>query len=265
MPRMPTPQLPDAEALCTALAEAMRPHVDAARTALVGIHTGGVWVAERLHAALGLAIPPGSVDVSFHRDDYHQRGLHAGSKSSQIPFDVEGAHIVIVDDVLYTGRTVRAAHEPPVRLRSAPCWSWLGRDGRTVLSPWRTPDVSAQSPTQPSTANCKHLLTIEGLPRDILTRILDTARPSLEVAEREVKKVPLLRGKSVFNLFFENSTRTRTTFEIAAKRLSADVINLNISTSSPTRARRCSTPSTTSPRCTPTCSSCATPRAARRT
>jgi pyrimidine operon attenuation protein/uracil phosphoribosyltransferase len=109
MPRMPTPQLPDAEALCTALAEAMRPHVDTARTALVGIHTGGVWVAERLHAVLGLAIPPGSLDVSFHRDDYHQRGLHAGSKSSQIPFDVEGAHIIIIDDVLYTGRTIRAA------------------------------------------------------------------------------------------------------------------------------------------------------------
>jgi len=78
----------------------------------------------------------------------------------------------------------------------------------------------------------QHLLTIDGLPREILTAILDTAAPFTEVAEREVKKLPLLRGKSVFNLFFENSTRTRTTFEIAAKRLSADVINLNISTSS---------------------------------
>ena len=66
-------------------------------------------------------------------------------------------------------------------------------------------------------------------------RILDTAESFLGVTEREVKKVPLLRGKSVFNLFFENSTRTRTTFEIAAKRLSADVINLNVSTSSTTK------------------------------
>jgi len=81
----------------------------------------------------------------------------------------------------------------------------------------------------------QHLLTIDGLPREILTRILDTAAPFTEVAEREVKKLPLLRGKSVFNLFFENSTRTRTTFEIAAKRLSADVINLNINTSSTTK------------------------------
>ncbi len=78
----------------------------------------------------------------------------------------------------------------------------------------------------------QHLLTIEGLPREIIAAILDTAEPFTEVAEREMKKVPLLRGKSVFNLFFENSTRTRTTFEIAAKRLSADVINLNINTSS---------------------------------
>jgi aspartate carbamoyltransferase catalytic subunit len=78
----------------------------------------------------------------------------------------------------------------------------------------------------------QHLLTIEGLPAEILTHILDTARSFIGVTEREVKKVPLLRGKSVFNLFFESSTRTRTTFEIAAKRLSADVVNLNIGTSS---------------------------------
>ncbi|WP_126447370.1 aspartate carbamoyltransferase catalytic subunit [Sulfuricystis multivorans] len=77
-----------------------------------------------------------------------------------------------------------------------------------------------------------HLLSLEGLSREMLLGILDRAEPFTQVAEREVKKVPLLRGKSVFNLFFENSTRTRTTFEIAAKRLSADVINLNINTSS---------------------------------
>lgn len=78
----------------------------------------------------------------------------------------------------------------------------------------------------------RHLLTIEGLPRDIVTHVLDTASSFLEVSDRQVKKVPLLRGKSVFNLFFENSTRTRTTFEIAATRLSADVVNLDVRTSS---------------------------------
>jgi aspartate carbamoyltransferase catalytic subunit len=83
----------------------------------------------------------------------------------------------------------------------------------------------------------KHLLTLEGLPKETLLHILDTAKQFVSVTdlEREVKKVPLLRGKSVFNLFFENSTRTRTTFEIAAKRLSADVINLDIQTSSTTK------------------------------
>jgi aspartate carbamoyltransferase catalytic subunit len=77
-----------------------------------------------------------------------------------------------------------------------------------------------------------HLLSIEGLPQAVIHQILDTAGTFLSVNEREVKKVPLLRGKSIFNLFFENSTRTRTTFEIAAKRLSADVINLDIARSS---------------------------------
>jgi aspartate carbamoyltransferase catalytic subunit len=80
-----------------------------------------------------------------------------------------------------------------------------------------------------------HLLSTEGLPVAILHQILDTAETFLSVNDREVKKVPLLRGKSVFNLFFENSTRTRTTFEIAAKRLSADVINLDIARSSATK------------------------------
>jgi aspartate carbamoyltransferase catalytic subunit len=81
----------------------------------------------------------------------------------------------------------------------------------------------------------QHLLSIEGLPRETLTHILDTATSFVGVTARDVKKVPLLRGKSVFNLFFEPSTRTRTTFEIAAKRLSADVINLNIAVSSHTK------------------------------
>jgi aspartate carbamoyltransferase catalytic subunit len=78
----------------------------------------------------------------------------------------------------------------------------------------------------------RHLLSTEGLPVGIIRHILDTADQFVSVSEREVKKVPVLRGKSIFNVFFENSTRTRTTFEIAAKRLSADVINLNVGASS---------------------------------
>ena len=81
----------------------------------------------------------------------------------------------------------------------------------------------------------RHFLTIEGLPASLLTEILDTADSFISMEQQSVKKVPLLRGKTVVNLFFEPSTRTRTTFELAAKRLSADVLNLNISTSATTK------------------------------
>ena len=100
--------LPDAEQLLQALTEKMRPEVGP-ETGLIGIHTGGVWLAERLHAALGLETPLGSLDISFYRDDYEKIGLHRDVKTSDIPFDVEGRPLVLVDDVLYTGRTIRAA------------------------------------------------------------------------------------------------------------------------------------------------------------
>jgi aspartate carbamoyltransferase catalytic subunit len=92
--------------------------------------------------------------------------------------------------------------------------------------------LSRRNPQLNAHGELIHLLSTEGLPRAVIHQILDTAGTFLSVNDREVKKVPLLRGKSVFNLFFENSTRTRTTFEIAAKRLSADVINLDIAKSS---------------------------------
>ena len=101
-------QLPDAEQLLAALTEKMRPEVGP-ETGLIGIHTGGVWIAERLHEALGLKIPLGSLDVSFYRDDYEKIGLHKNVKRSDIPFEVEGRPLILVDDVLYTGRTIRAA------------------------------------------------------------------------------------------------------------------------------------------------------------
>ena len=90
----------------------------------------------------------------------------------------------------------------------------------------------AKNPQLNKNGELIHLLSTEGLSRDILTKILDTAANFVSVSNREVKKVPLLRGKSVFNLFFENSTRTRTTFDIAATRLSADVYTLDIARSS---------------------------------
>lgn len=100
--------LPDAEELLASLEKQLRDSVSPA-TALVGIHTGGVWIAERLHRALGVSVPLGSVDVSFYRDDYDSRGLSQNVRPSEIPFDVAQHDIVLVDDVLYTGRTIRAA------------------------------------------------------------------------------------------------------------------------------------------------------------
>lgn len=77
--------------------------------ALVGIHTGGVWLAQRLQALLGIDIPLGILDISFYRDDFSRIGMNPQIKPSELPFDVEGRHIILVDDVLYTGRTIRAA------------------------------------------------------------------------------------------------------------------------------------------------------------
>jgi pyrimidine operon attenuation protein/uracil phosphoribosyltransferase len=101
-------KLPDAEALLAELIARVRPDVSAG-TALVGIRTGGVWVAERLHRALGLQLPLGIIDVAFYRDDYKKKGLAPGVRPSDIRFPVEDAQIILVDDVLYTGRTIRAA------------------------------------------------------------------------------------------------------------------------------------------------------------
>ena len=107
MPPLPTP-LPDAEAQCRQLAELIRPLL-AERLALVGIHSGGVWIAERLKELLGLGEEIGHIDVSFYRDDYAAKGLHPQVRPTVIPFEVEGRHLILVDDVLYTGRTTRAA------------------------------------------------------------------------------------------------------------------------------------------------------------
>ena len=100
--------LPDPERLVEALAAQMK-DVLSPEAGIVGIYTGGVWVAERLHRALGVKTPLGMLAVTLHRDDFGRIGLHRESRRSQIPFPVDGREIVLVDDVLHTGRTIRAA------------------------------------------------------------------------------------------------------------------------------------------------------------
>ncbi len=101
-------KLPDAEKLCEALVKALKPHVGP-KTGMVGLYTGGAWLAERLHKELRIPQPLGLMDIAFYRDDYAARGLKHDPKRTKIPFDVNGAEVLLVDDVLYTGRTVRAA------------------------------------------------------------------------------------------------------------------------------------------------------------
>jgi len=126
--------LPDAEQLLTALIAQMRPQVTP-ETGLIGIVTGGAWLAERLHAALQLEVPFGTLDVSFYRDDFQHKGLKRKVAPSDIPFEVEGRDLILVDDVLYTGRTIRAAmnelfdYGRPARIRLA---SLVDRGGREL-------------------------------------------------------------------------------------------------------------------------------------
>jgi pyrimidine operon attenuation protein / uracil phosphoribosyltransferase len=98
----------DAEALYTQLLDGVRALLKPGG-GLVGIWSGGAWLAERLQKDLGLAGSPGVISSALHRDDYSQRGMSGGADHTKLPFEVEGRHIVLVDDVLYTGRTIRAA------------------------------------------------------------------------------------------------------------------------------------------------------------
>jgi pyrimidine operon attenuation protein/uracil phosphoribosyltransferase len=102
----------DVDALLDRLETGLREEIarrDLLEPAMIGIHTGGAWVAERLHKRLGLAEPLGLLNISFYRDDFSQIGMHPQVQPSRLPFRVEGRDILLIDDVFYTGRTVRAA------------------------------------------------------------------------------------------------------------------------------------------------------------
>lgn len=98
----------DVDATLEKMADEIRPLLDS-RPLMIGIHTGGAWLARRLHALLNLDEPLGTLDISFYRDDFTRIGMNPQVKASELPFDMEDRHIILVDDVLHTGRTIRAA------------------------------------------------------------------------------------------------------------------------------------------------------------
>ena len=105
--------LPEVNDLLTLMSEKLSAFVEqqAAQrpVAMIGIHTGGAWLAERLHAMLGLSNPLGALNIHFHRDDFGRIGMHPRVQPSHLPFEVDGCVIILIDDVLFSGRTIRAA------------------------------------------------------------------------------------------------------------------------------------------------------------
>ncbi len=102
-------KLPDPEHLYARLRDLIASaYPDRSQVGLIGVHSGGAWVAERLHADLGFDLPCGFLDSAMYRDDFYTRGLKEAPKPADVPFEVDNAHILLVDDVLYTGRTTRA-------------------------------------------------------------------------------------------------------------------------------------------------------------
>ena len=207
----------------------------------------------------GAEVPLGDLDISFYRDDVERREplgapvVHA----SHLDFELEGRTVILVDDVLYTGRTVRAAIDAlfdygrPARVQLAV----LADRGHREL-PIRPDYVGKNLPTAPGERVNVRLEETDGrdevaiapageaprsaterrsdeapawsrgtLRREEVERILDRAESFAEVGKRDIKKVPTLRGRTIVNLFYESSTRTSSSFELAAKRLSADVVS----------------------------------------
>ena len=227
---------------------------------LLGIPTRGVPLARRLAARIGefegLEVPCGSLDVTMHRDDLRLRPARALGRTDLPPSGVDGKTVVLVDDVLYSGRTVRAALDALTDLgrpRAVQLAVLVDRGHREL--PIRADYVGKNLPTsqrevvhvllaevdaqdavmigdEGQAVMKRHLISAADLSRGDALLILDTAEELASLADRPIKKLPTLRGRTVVNLFFEDSTRTRISFEAAAKRLSADVINFSAKGSS---------------------------------
>jgi aspartate carbamoyltransferase catalytic subunit len=274
-------ELMDADRLSRTLSrmahEILERHPDLRHTVLVGVRTRGVPLARRLAArmkeASGVEPPVGALDITLYRDDLTTVGPQPVLKGTDIPTSIDGRTVVLVDDVLFTGRTVRAALDElidfgrPARIelavlvdrghRELPIHAdYAGKtltttreevvqvrlkeedgDDRVVPSSAAPPGADARAQAEaaavtPPAYPHRHLLGIEPLDPSHITAVLDTAEALREVLDRPIKKVPALRGKTVVNLFYEASTRTRASFEIAEKVLSADSLSIATSTSS---------------------------------
>ena len=256
---------------------------------LLGIRRRGVELAERIRGSIEseeeTEISSGAIDITLYRDDLAQIGPRPVIGESTLPMDgIDDRTVVIVDDVFFTGRTARAAMnelmdwgrpsrillcvlvdrggrelpiQPDIVGRQSQCApaSEGGRTGagdrwlpcRRNLSVGRGDDLN---PTV--SALGKDLVGLEELSADQILSILDTAEPFKEISERRIKKVPVLRGKTIVNLFMEPSTRTRISFEFAEKRLSADTVNIEASGSSVVKGRPWWIRRATSKRCAST-------------
>ena len=233
---------------------------------LVGIRTRGAILADRLVVKLRAAgftkLDHGVIDISMHRDDVGLRGPKPLIRSSRLNVDLDGKPLLLVDDVAFTGRTLRAGLDAvtefgrPSSIKIAVLVDRGGRDipiqpdfvGRLLTDVPRdhrvnvrfteldsrdeiivAPSIEAEvsSARRRQQWDRRHLLGLQELSADEITFLLDTAKSFAEVSTRSVKKVPALRGRVVCNAFFEDSTRTRMSFSLAAQRLSADIIDFS--------------------------------------
>ena len=236
------------------------------KVVIAGIPSRGVEIARRIaafiHEIEKIDIETGVIDVAMHRDDVGTRPELPVVRASKLPLPLEGCTVIIVDDVLYTGRTVRAAldainsfgrpariqlavlvdrghRELPIRPdyvgKNLPTAARRKNSGASRTNGRRTRRSVAGKRSMTTRWTRKDLLGLRELSADEINFILETADAFKQVGTREIKKVPALRGKTLVNFFVEPSTRTRTSFELAAFRLSADVINISATSSSLTK------------------------------
>src|SRR6476646_5476329 len=211
---------------------------------LVGIQRRGGPLARRLASAIaeneGAQVPVGALDITFYRDDLSLVAQQPVVKGTDLPSGIDGRTIVLVDDVLYTGRTIRAAMDALVdfgRPQAIRLAVLVDRGHREL--PIRADHVGKNVPTSREEVVRVHLAEVDDedavLSWEDIELVMRTTDAMREVLGRPIAKVPALRGRNVTILFYEASTRTRVSFEVAAKNLSADVVNIAAATSSVTK------------------------------